>query len=46
MGVAIDSNGRIVIAGTGAGGYVTMRLLDDGSFDPSFDSDGSTKDRG
>ena len=43
-GLAIQSNGRIVVAGTSsifAGGDIsTARLLASGVFDPTFDSDG------
>jgi uncharacterized delta-60 repeat protein len=45
-GVAIDSDGRIVLAGTAqtwsarVNDFVVVRLLDDGSFDPSFGGDG------
>ncbi len=43
-GLAIQSNGRIVVAGTSsifAGGDIsTVRLLTTGALDPSFDSDG------
>lgn len=43
-GLAIQSNGRIVVAGTSstnAGGDIsTVRLLSSGALDPTFDSDG------
>ncbi len=41
--VAIDGDGRIVVAGTGGAGraFLVTRLLPDGTPDPSFDGDGT-----
>ena len=39
--VLVQPDGRIVIAGNGGGNFVVTRLNPDGSFDPSFDGDGT-----
>jgi uncharacterized delta-60 repeat protein len=39
--VLVQPDGRIVVAGTGNGDFAITRLNPDGSFDPSFDGDGT-----
>jgi uncharacterized delta-60 repeat protein len=39
-GVAFDSKGRIVVAGTGDGGFAIARYTPAGGLDPAFSSDG------
>ncbi len=42
-GVAVQPDGRIVVAGTGCNGdFLVIRYLSDGTLDPTFDGDGWT----
>src|SRR5207247_2105069 len=38
--LVIDGSGRIVVAGTGVGGYTVARFLSGGQLDPVFGADG------